>query len=940
MNDKLDTRLTDYALGELDETARAEMKERLADDAAAQCEADEIARLGDSMRQATVRPHATVEEHNALLQDIIAAHLESQRDRAAAAAEMEKVSLPPAAGWSRKAYWLGGAAVAASLLLAFTIGRQFQDNGDLAYLPARIGSYRGAPELAAYPSATGGSDAIAIGSRDQEEIVTKLDVKIVPADPYAFSAGPIGEFYGLARSRLPGDVNGAVIPGTSAPKLSTRVTDQSTSVKVDVGATNIFTASGAQFAASVPDGRFGTPGNKDSNGAVGLDLTGQPMYAQMGVADGDERYSVSKAGSGSVALDLGRGEPSSLALNSGVAGTPGDVTVNGVLTVPGNNTFAGATKVDAGTLQIGNGTVPAASLPTTPLPAPLVHSPTPADPLRENGYFEFGRYGESQLQKEVALNVGTSLDQIRAKYGPNHPKTREFEAKFHALQQAAAELDRAAKQSQDPGQFNTEAYDSIVENPFIRSLDSPLSTFSIDVDTASYSNVRRFLNQGQLPPRGAVRVEEFLNYFTYSYPQAKGTDPFSITTEAARCPWNSDNLLIRVGLRGREVHVKERPATNLVFLVDVSGSMQDHDKLPLVRESLKMLVRELGDNDRVAIVVYAGNTGLVLPSTGGNEKPKILAAISKLEAGGSTNGGAGIQLAYDIAVKNFIKGGVNRVVLATDGDFNVGITSESDLVDLIEQKAKTGVFFSGLAFGTGNLKDATLEKLSDKGNGNYAYIDSLAEARKVLVEQMSATLVTIAKDVKVQIEFNPFRVESYRLIGYENRVLAAQDFNDDKKDAGEIGAGHTVTALYEVVPVGITAVDVNIGLPAIDPLKYQKPKPKPKPDPSEAAKTDELLTLKLRYKQPDGDVSKLIERPLKNDVKDYAKATADFKFAAAVASFGMQLRDSKYCGSATFDAVLELAQEGMGRDEGGYRREFIELVRKARELKPQSTQPR
>ncbi len=477
--------------------------------------------------------------------------------------------------------------------------------------------------------------------------------------------------------------------------------------------------------------------------------------------------------------------------------------------------------------------------------------------------------------------------------------------------------------------MNTEAYDSVQENPFFRTTDAPLSTFSIDVDTASYSNVRRYLTSGQLPPPDAVRLEEFVNYFTYDYPQPTGDDPFSVTTEAARCPWNGDHVLVRVALKGREVHRKERPASNLVFLVDVSGSMQQENKLPLVRESLKLLTRELGDSDVVSIVVYAGNTGLVLPPTGGDRKQTILEAIDRLEAGGSTNGGAGIQLAYQLAVDNFIPKGINRVILATDGDFNVGITDQGSLVRLIEEKAKSKVFFSALGYGMGNLKDSTLEKLSDKGNGNYAYIDTLKEAQKVLVEQMSGTLMTIAKDVKIQIEFNPTTVAGYRLLGYENRVLAAQDFNDDKKDAGEIGAGHTVTALYELIPAGKAGKKETKKLPEVDALKYQTPV-EPTPQAKELA--GELLTLKLRYKQPEGDVSKLLEQPLKNEVTGYAQASPDFKFASSVAGFGMLLRHSKYHGSATFDAVLELAQEGIGRDEGGYRKEFVELVRKAKEL--------
>jgi Ca-activated chloride channel family protein len=500
-------------------------------------------------------------------------------------------------------------------------------------------------------------------------------------------------------------------------------------------------------------------------------------------------------------------------------------------------------------------------------------------------------------------------------------------ARHPAYLDVQARLDSVRRAEQE---FNTEQYQSEPENPFVRATDEPLSTFSIDVDTASYSNIRRILNTNQIPTPDTVRLEEFLNYFTYDYPTPTDNTPFSVTTEAARCPWNADHTLVRIGLKGREVHRKERPASNLVFLVDVSGSMQDQNKLPLVRESLKMMVGELGDSDRVAIVVYAGSEGVALPPTGGDRKRTILETLDRLESGGSTNGAAGIQLAYQIAADNFIPKGINRVILATDGDFNVGVTSQGELVRLIEEKAKTGVFFSALGYGMGNLKDSTLEQLADKGNGNYAYIDTISEARKVLVEQMSGTLMTIAKDVKIQIEFNPTTVAGYRLLGYENRMLAAQDFNDDKKDAGEIGAGHTVTALYELIPVGKAAKKEVKKLPEVDPLKYQSA---PVVPPQSAELAQELLTLKLRYKEPDGDKSKLIETPVKNDVVDYGKASGDFKFASAVAGFGMLLRHSKYHGSATFDAVIELAEAGIGRDVGGYRKEFVELVRKARDLR-------
>lgn len=469
---------------------------------------------------------------------------------------------------------------------------------------------------------------------------------------------------------------------------------------------------------------------------------------------------------------------------------------------------------------------------------------------------------------------------------------------------------------------NTEAYDRIVDNPFMRVSREPLSTFSIDVDTASYANVRRFLSQGTLPPKDAVRIEELINYFSYHYEPPSGDDPFSVNVELARCPWNPEHRLARIGLKGKEIDAGKRPASNLVFLLDVSGSMAEPNKLPLLKSAMKLLVEKLGENDRVAIVVYAGSDGLALPSTPCTHKEEILSSLEQLQAGGSTNGGAGINLAYDVAARNFITGGTNRVILCTDGDFNVGTTSQGELTRLIEQKAMKGVFLSVLGFGSGNVKDSTMEALADHGNGNYAYIDSVQEARKVLVEQMGGTLVTIAKDVKIQVEFNPIRVGAYRLIGYENRLLRAQDFNDDTKDAGEIGSGHTVTALYELVPAGKES-----NVPDIDPLKYQQPEKA-----TDVAASAELFTVKLRYKAPDGDTSKRLERSVGDDRRDYAAASQDFKFAAAVAAFGMLLRDSVHKGNTTYAAVQELAEESRGTDVAGYRKELIELVGIARKL--------
>ncbi|HSG70686.1 MAG TPA: VWA domain-containing protein, partial [Planctomycetaceae bacterium] len=481
----------------------------------------------------------------------------------------------------------------------------------------------------------------------------------------------------------------------------------------------------------------------------------------------------------------------------------------------------------------------------------------------------------------------------------------------------------AIKPSEGRGPDNRgDNYAPIVENPFQVVTDAPLSTFSIDVDTASYSNIRRILSQNQmLPPPDAVRIEEMVNYFNYTYPAPVGDDPFSVNVDQMECPWQPKHRLVRIGLKGREFPDEERPASNLVFLLDVSGSMSSDNKLPLLKSCLKMMVDYLSENDRVAIVVYAGSSGLVLPSTTGDSKAVIMEALDRLNAGGSTNGGAGIELAYKTAVENFIEGGSNRVILATDGDFNVGTTGEGDLQRLIEEKAKSGVFLTTLGFGYGNLQDNTIELLANKGNGNYAYIDSLREGRKVLIDEMGSTLNTIAKDVKIQIEFNPVKVAAYRLIGYENRVLRDRDFNDDTIDAGEIGAGHTVTALYELIPAGDEPLK-----PEVDELEFQKPT-----KPTKAAKDGDMMVVKLRYKQPDGDTSDLLKLAVPDTSNKLNEPSLDLMFASQVASFGMLLRGSKYSGVATYDSVLEIAQSTLGENPESYRTEFIELVKLAKQ---------
>lgn len=481
-------------------------------------------------------------------------------------------------------------------------------------------------------------------------------------------------------------------------------------------------------------------------------------------------------------------------------------------------------------------------------------------------------------------------------------------------------------EGQGPGQSG-DKFDPITDNPFRRVSEHSLSTFSIDVDTASYSKARDFLNRAnQLPRPDAVRIEEMLNYFDYDYapPTTDDDHPFAARMAVASCPWNKKHRLARIALKGKVMDQDERPRCNLVFLIDTSGSMNSSNKLPLVLDGMQMLLKQLDKDDRVAVTVYAGSAGLVLDSTPAKKAKKIRKALTELKAGGSTNGGAGIALAYATARDNFIADGVNRVILCTDGDFNVGVTGTDSLVRMVEQEAKGGVFLSVLGFGMGNHNDAMLEQISGKGNGNYAYIDNRNEARKVLVEQANSTLVTIAKDVKIQVEFNAKEVSAYRLIGYENRMLAKEDFKDDKKDAGEIGAGHAVTAFYEIVPAGVEADAIA---PDVDDLKYQTV-----PEPTEAAESGELLTLKLRYKQPDEEESKPMDIPIKDDGGKFGEADDEFRFAAAVASFGMQLRRSNYVGSWTMSDVIRVAEKSKGEDKFGLRSEFIDLVRKAADL--------
>ncbi|MCG8310460.1 MAG: von Willebrand factor type A domain-containing protein [Cytophagales bacterium] len=527
------------------------------------------------------------------------------------------------------------------------------------------------------------------------------------------------------------------------------------------------------------------------------------------------------------------------------------------------------------------------------------------------------------IDMQMTVDAGTLDEVVVTGYG----RKKLFRGKTRSNAKIQSEIACAPMMAYDSEyeipRFNTEGYATIYENTFLKATEKPLSTFSIDVDVASYANLRRFLNNGQKPPIDAVRIEEMVNYFNYEYPQPHGEDPFSITTELASCPWNEDHKLVHIGLQGKKILTDNLPPSNLVFLIDVSGSMQSPNKLPLLKSAFKMLVDEMRHQDRVAIVVYAGAAGLVLPSTQGSQKDKIIQALDKLTAGGSTAGGAGIKLAYEVALENFMEEGNNRIILATDGDFNIGASSNAEMERLIEKKRDHGVFLTVVGFGMGNYKDDKMEILADKGNGNYAYIDNLQEARKVFVNEFGGTLFTIAKDVKLQIEFNPTKVQAYRLIGYENRKLNDEDFNDDKKDAGELGSGHAVTALYEIIPVGVKSEFIK----TLDPLKYQKREVE-----EMAYDSRELMTIKLRYKKPDGDKSKLITTTVLDGNRAWEIASDNFRWSAAVAAFGMLLRASEYAQNADVESVVGLAKDAKGEDEDGYRREFIRLVASSRFL--------
>ncbi|KOY86645.1 hypothetical protein AD998_11275 [bacterium 336/3] len=524
--------------------------------------------------------------------------------------------------------------------------------------------------------------------------------------------------------------------------------------------------------------------------------------------------------------------------------------------------------------------------------------------------------------------TSTAYGQIRGGKRKARKAQKEAERAYIQAEKSMKWSTNAQKQanhSKKTKEPNDNDYSKIVDNTFKDSKKEPLSTFSIDVDNASYSQVRSSIEQGEMPTADAVRIEELINYFDYDYEEPKGEHPFTINTELASCPWNPQNKLVHIGLQGKNLDYKNLKPSNLVFLIDVSGSMSDTNKLPLVKKSLSILLNELSDKDKISIVVYAGSEGLVLEATKASEKEKIMTALDNLSSGGSTNGGAGIELAYKIAEENLIKDGNNRIVLCTDGDFNVGVTSTDELVKIVEKKRQKGIYLTICGYGMGNYKDSSMEEISKNANGNYFYIDNLQEAQKVFAKEMRANMFTIAKDVKIQVEFNPQWVQAYRLIGYENRVMANEDFNDDKKDAGELGAGHTVTALYEIVPVGVKSEYVA----KTDDLKYQQAQL------SNQSQTNELMTVKFRYKPLKKEESVLITQVIENNSKNWENSSDNFRFSASVASFGMLLRESPYKGKSNYEQVLSMARGAKGKDDNGYRSNFIQLVELVKTLEKQ-----
>lgn len=984
-----DPKYTAYVLGELSDADRAAIEAELQSDPAAAAVIEQIRSTADQLTAA-------------LGAEPLAELTADQRDTVLAAAEQSPAGLTPKRSKDRRVLWIS--ALAASLLLAVGAGwllrglNTADQTRDTAFAtstgqswydptnatsnsadwtrsnvlpPAKMlghpgpgvdgpgpgvmlsGFHRGNSQNQDWDTASPNSLKLQFGwQKAQQSTGTEKSLGSDASATWNYQTPP--SFEGVDPNQVAGvnpsdpmTVRGMTISGgtPSANRYNLSLAAKPDQQGIVVTGTNTYTGS-----TSVINGSITVSGKDDAYGVTSSSIAdgSRESFAQLGTLSNSGTINVKGGGQHGTTLNLdAKPATGSLTLGGNQA-----VTMNGG-TLKG--TFGTLSAASTSGLNVGMKQSASRSSDIAPTNKLAVDGSLPAQ-SRPLGVPQTQAGIDSNQQSLRRMKLGDAQYRQYGTSGATHESELASLPQGRATTNGTSLFDLEAN-STVPGlaeqQFNTEAYDHLADNPFLATTDNPLSTFSIDVDTGSYSNIRRFLMQhNQLPPPGAVRIEELVNYFRYDYPQPKDERPFSVTTEVASCPWQPGHRLVRIGLKGREIPKDKRPPSNVVFLIDVSGSMNQPNKLPLVQQSLKLLTEQLGENDQIAIVVYAGRAGLVLPTTTGDHRQAILEAIDRLRAGGSTNGAQGIQLAYEIASQNFIKDGVNRVILATDGDFNVGVTNQDALVRLIQENAKSGVFLTVLGFGYGNLKDSTMEKLADKGNGAYAYIDDLPEARKMLVEQLGSTLITIAKDVKIQIEFNPVAVAGYRLIGYEKRILAKEDFNNDTKDAGEIGAGHTVTTLYEIVPMPSAdkateqkpadQQEEESKTPAVDALKYVKPA-----ELTDAAKSGELFTLKLRYKQPDGDKSTLMETPVKDSGQKYGQATADFKFAAAVAAFGMILRDSEYKGNATLGAVEELAKEAVDfkatagdaktetktGDDSSYRAEFLQMVGKAKTLK-------
>jgi len=900
-----DPRLTAYALDEMPLAERAEFEQLLASSSEARAALDEVQETIGLLRSGLATepvPSLTTVQRDAV-QELLTANLNAAGLNAAQVQVMHVASDATAARQpSRLAVWSGlGATAAAMVAVAMTLP------GDSSSRPAAAPAFTSLETSTDFDLSLQSGQYAALSDSDSDQL------RSVSLDGLADR--PVMDESLVRRKGSEQQVS---------EQQLTRASSSSELNRTAMGS-RLMGESGHPFSGpqrSLPAAGKPVQGSGGAKGNTALTLTADSSRAEgMVTAPADGKPSRQIADTRNYGLADGE-KSRSLGLERGRenAGSPAKAPAPGAAPASDSLRMRFATPAEPAPVTADR-FISATAAPGTPAPAPDSVALTEGAPSRQVRVLSSEKEQVTESLRQVARlgREGRGLapeDEVDRLSG--------LEKRYWYYREA---------RRPDAG---AEAYDPIIENEFTSPVDQPLSTFSIDVDTASYANVRRFLQQGQLPPRNAVRVEELVNYFRYDYPEPKDNQPFSVTIDVAVCPWQPRHKLARVGLKAKSFQEQKRPPTNLVFLLDVSGSMRPANKLPLVQQAMSVLVSEMTEDDQIAIVTYAGDAGLKLNSTTGAKRSEIQGVIDNLSAGGSTNGAAGIELAYDTAIKHFIKGGANRVILCTDGDFNVGVSDDNRLVEIIQEKAASGVFLSVFGFGMGNLKDGKLEKLADKGNGQYGYIDGLREARKVFNEQLAGTLFTVAKDVKLQLDFDRMNVGAYRLIGYENRVLAAQDFDDDTKDAGEIGAGHTVTALYEIMPKPVWLERMGIDGTKSDLVSKTGTEPAATSKP-EAPPTKRLFTVKLRHKDPESETS---ERSLDYPVNDVdallAKANPDFQFAAAVASFGMNLRDSRFRGQWTLADVLTVAETAKGPDSNGDRAEFLDLVRTAIRIQGQT----